>query len=170
MFHGLTKNIGAGGPNFQSFCLEYEEGIDSHGGVYGVLVNNRTMPQGIRFRKVRRSARGFFHAYPALLEKQHALRVESPTNPVGAKIQTHACQIGRSSNSSRDSLRSAWPICGSPATYRGPTTARSFASTNPRPCAFYEIEADPTATGRLASWSGRLALRTACTEQGQAKD
>ena len=44
--HGLTKNIGAGGPNFQSFCLEYEEGIDLHGGVYGVQVNDRTMPQG----------------------------------------------------------------------------------------------------------------------------
>jgi len=44
---GVTKNIGAGGPNFQSFCMEYNEGINAYGGVYGVLVKDRAINGGV---------------------------------------------------------------------------------------------------------------------------
>lgn len=44
---GVTKNIGAGGPNFQSFCMEINEGVDPYGGVYGVLVKDRAINGGV---------------------------------------------------------------------------------------------------------------------------
>jgi hypothetical protein len=44
---GMTKNIGAGGPNFQSFCMEYYEGVSANGTVYGVLVKDRAINGGV---------------------------------------------------------------------------------------------------------------------------
>jgi hypothetical protein len=44
---GVTKNIGGGGPNFQSFCMEYYEGINPNGGFYGVVLNNRAINGGV---------------------------------------------------------------------------------------------------------------------------
>ncbi len=43
----VTRNIGAGGPNFQSFCMERSEGINQHGGVYAVWVNDRAINGGL---------------------------------------------------------------------------------------------------------------------------
>ena len=44
---GVTKNIGAGAPNFESFCVEYHEDVNPNGGRYTAVLNNKAINGGV---------------------------------------------------------------------------------------------------------------------------